>query len=359
MGKKTDEGTLLITRFSALGDVALALPVIYDACRENPGRKFLLLTRKLPAKLFVNPPANLTVLGIDTSLYKGVKGIYRLFSSLRKEHGITGMVDLHDVIRTKLLRLFARMAGMPVAHIDKGRKEKRALTGKAPKQIKELKHSTERYRDAFMRAGISAPSRFSTIFADKAPDPSLFAKATPDHRPGERWIAIAPFAAHKGKIYPEDLLQEVVDHYAALPETKIFIFGAGDSERQTIDKLAKGRENVINMAEKKIGMEGELALMSRCDVMLAMDSANMHMASLAGLRTVSVWGATHPCAGFYGLGQDREDAVQLDLECRPCSVFGNKPCARGDYHCLRGINPQQIISRMDAKSNIRGNNRVE
>lgn len=351
MGKKTDEGNTLITRFSALGDVAMSLPVVYDACRNNPDRSFVFLTRKLPAKIFIDAPKNLTVIGIDTSNYKGVAGIRKLFNELMAKYEFDTFVDIHDVLRTSLLRLFAHLRGLKVTKIHKGRAEKKALTRNSSKKLVELTHSSDRYRDAFRRAGIDVTPSFTTLFADTPPDAATFAQATPPKKEGEKWLAIAPFAAHKGKVYPLSLMADVVDHYAAIPDMKIFIFGAGEEEARQIDSLAKGRRNVVNMADKKIGMKGELALMSQCDTMLAMDSANMHLASLAGLRTVSVWGATHPLCGFYGIGQDRADAVQLDMVCRPCSVFGNKPCRRGDYHCLNGINPQLIISRIDAKSN--------
>lgn len=78
-----------------------------------------------------------------------------------------------------------------------------------------------------------------------------------------------------------------------------------------------------------------------------MDSANMHLASLVGLRTVSVWGATHPYTGFLGWRQRTRDVVQLDMTCRPCSVFGDRPCFRGDYHCLAGITPKMIIEKLE------------
>ena len=81
--------------------------------------------------------------------------------------------------------------------------------------------------------------------------------------------------------------------------------------------------------------------------MLSMDSANMHLASLVELPVVSVWGATHPYCGFTGWHQNPANEVQADLPCRPCSVFGNKPCQRGDYACLRGIDYHAIVQRLD------------
>ena len=87
--------------------------------------------------------------------------------------------------------------------------------------------------------------------------------------------------------------------------------------------------------------------MSHLDVMLSMDSSNMHLASLTGTPVVSVWGATHPYAGFMGWGQTEEYAVQIPLDCRPCSVYGQKPCLRGDYACMRNIAPEAIVEKVE------------
>ena len=87
--------------------------------------------------------------------------------------------------------------------------------------------------------------------------------------------------------------------------------------------------------------------MSHLDVMVSMDSANMHLASICGTRVVSVWGATHPFAGFMGWNQSTADAVQADMPCRPCSIYGNRPCLRGDYACLTSIQPEAIVQKVE------------
>ena len=349
MARKAEPKNVLLTRFSALGDVAMTIPVVYGACAANPATRFVMLTRPLPAKLFLDTPPNLTVVAVNLDDYKGIAGMRRLLNEMAEKYDIDVMIDLHDVLRTQLMRIFARLKGIPAYHVNKGRAARKALTRHRAKTVIPLKPMPERYRETFDCAHIGVTDSFRTLFPSGRADASLFAAATEPKRKGERWLAIAPFAAHAGKIYPLHLMEKVVDHYAADPDLKIFIFGAGDKERQEIETLAKGRPNVISMAEKKIGIPGELALMSHCDAMLAMDSANMHMASLVGLPTVSVWGATHPYTGFYGFRQDPDDAVQLDMVCRPCSIFGNKPCRRGDYHCLNGITPQLIIARLNAR----------
>jgi ADP-heptose:LPS heptosyltransferase len=81
--------------------------------------------------------------------------------------------------------------------------------------------------------------------------------------------------------------------------------------------------------------------------MVTMDSANMHLASLVATPVVSIWGATHPYAGFMGWNQSIDNAVQTDLPCRPCSIYGKKDCMRGDYACLYQIKPETIVGKIE------------
>lgn len=345
MGKK-----ILISRFSALGDIAMTIPAVYDACLANPEHNFYFLTRKHPAQLFIHTPENLTVIAVDLDNYKGVKGIWRLAASLKASYSIDTFLDLHDVVRTKLLRAFMAIRGVRTFHLNKSRAQRKKLTRRHKKILLPLKPTTKRYRDVFTAAGLQMNALFKSLFGQEKGMPACFAAATPHKKENEFWMAVAPFAQHEGKIYPFPLMKKVMEEAAKRPDIKIFIFGFGPREEKLIASIAEEYPNIVNMAAKKIGLGNELALLSHCDVMLSMDSANMHLASLVGLRTVSIWGATHPYTGFFGWHQDVADAVQLDMTCRPCSIYGNKPCQRGDYHCLWGITPQMIIQRLQIPS---------
>ena len=347
MPRNKERRSVLISRFSALGDIAMTLPSVYDACMANPDVEFYYLTRHHPAQVFINRPSNLTMASVNLDNYKGPGGLWRLSKALRKRYGITDYVDLHDVLRTKLLRLFMRMAGVRVHHIDKGRRAKKELTRRNNKVLVQLKPMTERYRDVFYKSGIALSNDFDGLWGRGKGDISVFSEVSGPKKEGERWLAVAPFAKHKGKIYPIELLERVIEHFDRKGDVKIFVFGFGESESAIIEKLSRRYSSVVNMASAKLGIPAELSLLSHCDVMLSMDSANMHLASLVGLRTVSVWGATHPYTGFLGWHQRTRDVVQLDMTCRPCSVFGDKPCFRGDYHCLAGIMPKMIIDRIE------------
>lgn len=348
---KSDSGNpkshrILIARFSALGDVAMTIPVVYSVCRTYPDKEFCMLTSRFAAALFINAPANLHIKGVETGNYKGLLGIKRLADEVWTEFSPDTFADLHGVLRTYLLAFFLRFKGVKICHIDKGRSGKRALTRARDKRMLPQVSSRARYREVFFRLGLGCEYKFASLFDGKGASSDFSEISAPKHA-GETWIAVAPFAKHKGKIYPVGQMKKVVEAIAGRPDTRIFLFGGGGNEQQILEKWADELTCATSLAGKRYGFLKELSLLSHCDVMVSMDSANMHLASLVGLPVVSIWGATHPYCGFMGWKQDEDNVVQLNMACRPCSVFGNKPCRTNDYYCLNGIPPEMITDRIN------------
>jgi len=343
--------SVMIARFSAIGDVAMTVPVVYSACLCFPDVHFVMVTRTSMTGIFVNAPENLTVEGVDVkTVYTGVGGMRRLVKEMCDKYGIDAFVDLHDVIRTRLMGLFCRLRGIKVSRINKGRGAKKSLTRKRHKVMLPLTSQRARYREVFYKAGLPLSNRFKGLFDGQGKaDPILFAKITQPKPEGQRWIGIAPFAAHNGKVYPPERMHDVVSMLAAQPDVRIFLFGGGNEEMQVLEGWASEAVNIDSLAGKRYGFGAELALLNHMDVVLSMDSANMHLASIAGTPTVSIWGATHPYCGFKGWKQSDDDTIQLPLTCRPCSVFGNKPCYRGDYLCLTAIKPAVVFNKVMEK----------
>ena len=328
---------LLIIRFSALGDIAMTVPIVLDLAVQYPDLEISMLSRPMAEPLFEQLPKNVHFLAADLKgRHKGMLGLERL----RKDYHLENfdyIADFHNVIRTICLRLDNQLRGQHVAVIDKGRKGKRALTRQKNKVFVQQATSFERYAKVLEQLSFPIKPQFVKLnysaFCEKQ-------KAL-----NETWIGIAPFAKHPAKVYPLEKMEEVIKALSDRENTTLFLFGGGEKEKQLIAGLCAKYPHVQS-AQSQQGLKGELALMGQLDVMLSMDSANMHLASLVGTRVVSIWGGTHPYAGFLGWNQNPSDCIQLDLPCRPCSVYGNKPCLRGDYACLEGIEAKEIVRKL-------------
>lgn len=316
---------LLIIRFSALGDVAMLVPMIGELAKTYPKLSITILSRQKTAPLFKDMPENVHYFGADLrGKHKGIKGMNRLLQEIDYQQ-FDVVADMHDVLRSKYLRLRFRLIGKRISVIRKGRIDKYLLT-KRHHLSHILPTIIERYQSVLQR--LELPIQLSPQRTNG----------------GERvGIGIAPFAAHKGKIYSLEKMEEVVRLLSNVGEP-IYLFGAGKREQTILEQWAETYPNVTSLAGKQ-DMAKEIAIMRGLRIMVTMDSANMHLASIAGTRVLSIWGATHPAAGFLGYGQSESDCIQRDLPCRPCSVYGNKPCQYGDYHCL-DIEPEEIANRI-------------
>lgn len=337
---------VLIVRFSLLGDVAMTIPVIYSACVAHSGVQFIMVTQQVASTLYVNAPANLTVESVDhRNAFSGFSGMLRLASHLVEKYHPDAVIDLQGDRKTWLLGAALRLHGVhTVQRIDMGNKGKRALTRRRNKRMFPLITSLNRYREVFSRMGLASGDNFTSIYATGKGNASDFAHISAPKQPGERWIAVAPFAKWAGKIYPMPLMEKALDIIASWQNVHIFFLGQGDTERDQFRRWTAKYHNVTSLAEQRYGFPTELALLSHCDVMLSMDNMNMHLASLVRLPVVSVWGASHPYCGFMGWKQSEDNVVQLNMACRPCSLFGDKKCYYNDFFCLTGIQPQMVAN---------------
>lgn len=336
---------ILVIRLSAIGDVAMTVPVIYSAARANPQDTFTILTQIFLMPLFMNRPANVEVIGINTKgAEKGLVGLLKFVSALLK-YNYDVVIDLHNVLRTTVIRTVFRINGKRVFVVDKARKERKMLTARNKKELKPLRPVIDRYADVFKAAGLNYTESFTSLYESRPADLSAM-EAIAGAKTG-KWIGIAPFAKHRGKIYPIDNMEQIVARLSEQEDYTVFLFGGRGYEEAVLEQWAFQYPRVKSVVGRYT-LDNELALISQLDVLICMDSANMHFASLVNTKVISVWGATHPYAGFYGYHQDPKDAIQLDLSCRPCSVFGQKPCFRGDWACMTEIRPENIVVKINS-----------
>ena len=314
-------------RFSALGDVAMTAPVFREILEQNPNLEITIVSRDSFRDIFEGIP-HLNFKGVNLKEYKGLMGMRKLALEIHHEIKPDFIADLHDVIRSKMLNKIFKIKGYKVFKINKGKEEKKLLTDVWNIEKHPIKRTTERYADVFREMG------FPVTLSDKL-------RPTSEAKHG---IGIAPFAQHKGKVMTIEKTYELIKIIAK--KEKVYLFGGGKEETEILSQWEKEIPNTHSLAGK-LKLKEELQQIGELKLMISMDSANMHFASLMGTRCISIWGQTHPYAGFLGYGQRLEDAIHIqDLTCRPCSVFGDKECYRGDWACLHEINIQKILSKV-------------
>jgi len=334
---------ILVIRFSAMGDVAMTVPVLSVLMHQYPNLNVTVLTKQFFRPLFSHLP-NVTIYEADVNgVHSGVIGLGTLATELRDEE-IDAVADLHDVLRTNVLRSLFYFYGIPFKQIDKGRAEKKALTRESGKEFKQLKSTHQRYADVFGSLGF--PIDLST-YTPPAKRKLLSKINDIVGNKNKKWIGIAPFAQHESKCYPGDLMEEVIENLSSKGNTKIILFGGGESEKEKLENWGQKFSNTVSVVGK-LRFTEELSLISNLDVMLSMDSGNAHMAAIYGVPVVSIWGVTHPYAGFRSFNQPLENCILPDLESYPkipTSVYGNK-VPEGYEEVMRSIPPEIVVQKL-------------
>ena len=331
-----------------MGDVAMTVPVLSVLMTQYPNVRVTVLTRSFFRPIF-SQLSNVTVYEADVGgKHKGVFGLWKLYKELGTQE-IDGVADLHNVLRSKVLRCYFRLSGIPFFQIDKGRAEKKALTSVRNKVIKPIKTTHERYADVFSNLGYSLElPNWRPLSKENQSDKVLKIIGNES----KKWLGIAPFAAFEGKMYPLELMESVIETLNISNKYKILLFGGGKKEEIVLQGFENKFENCISLVGK-LAFAEELALISNLDGMLSMDSGNAHLAAMYGVPVVTLWGVTHPYAGFYPFGQDPNNALLSDrvkYPFIPTSVYGNK-VPEGYEKVMETILPKDVVAKVTAVLN--------
>ena len=334
-----------------MGDVVLLLPVIRSVVAANADVEITIVTRPKFAPFFYDIE-RVVVFPADVDYtYNGLFGMRDLFRALIRKASYDVVIDMHDHIRTVILRTLFRMFGTSVIVFDKGRKEKNAFSRKKNKIVTPLPHTIERYKKAFEDAGFT----FNLL-----PSPHFMLNQTIEAGASdwvlkkglvksEKWIGIAPFGMHATKVWPLENYAHVMENILARKPARFFLFGGGDREIKFFESLQKKFTGKCEVVAGELKIRQEIFLMKQLDIMLCVDSSNMHLAALAGIPLLSIWGGTHPDVGFGPFGRGPESVIQItrdQLPCRPCSVYGRAHCYIDGFPCLTRITAEEIAERI-------------
>ncbi|SFJ46571.1 glycosyltransferase family 9 protein [Myroides guanonis] len=334
---------ILIFRLSAMGDVAMTVPVIRALVSQHSDVKVTVVSRPFFKPFFEGIP-NVSFFGVDLKRrHKGLAGLWCLYQDLKKLD-VDYFADFHNVLRSKIVRTFFKLGGTPVAVLDKGRAAKKELTRVENKVFKPVQSMVENHLNTLRKLGFDV-SLDNPTFASVPPLLPELKKHT-----GEKdcfWIGIAPFAQYDSKVYPLDLMQEVIDILSERERSKIFLFGGGEKEIAMLNQLKRDNYNVVVIAGK-VKLNAELNLIQHLDLMLSMDSGNAHIAAMYGKKVITLWGATHPYAGFAPFNQPMDYCITSDREqypLLPTSIYGNK-VVEGYENAMRSIDPLRVVDKI-------------
>jgi|694.fasta_scaffold36101_5 ADP-heptose:LPS heptosyltransferase len=335
MNKSPIPKKVLILRFSALGDILISIPLIRKVALDNPSVHFCYATDN-KMTVFTKDIDNLEIIPIDfKNKYKGICGIIKWARHINFT-SFDLVIDIHDVLRTKILKLLFNLYQIKVIVFDKGRKEKQNLINSKDSIKLPLKLQIDRYAEVFMNSKLlSGKTKFDPLHLNISEKSQIVS------------IGLAPFSKHESKMISLKILEEVVSSFKDT-NVKFYIFGFGENEKKAAFEVFSKYDHceiIIN----SLSFEQEVQEIQNLDLMVTMDSANSHLSALFAIPTITIYGPTHPFLGFWPLFQPIENCITPNLNHfpeLPVSIFG-KDIPKKYHNVINTIKSDVIIDRIN------------
>lgn len=302
-------------RFSSMGDVAISVPVIYKLLENNKNLQIDFYTKKPFSDLFIHKNERLKVLEVDfKNKYSGFLGLLKLFFYIKKQR-YDFVIDIHNVLRTWVLGLFALLFNIKLFVVDKQRSKKKAILNKKKEKVDRVYKT---YLNTFKKTGI---------------DISFSWEIRKIKKQNKYVVGVSPFASNKGKTLPLKILYSLLEEVSKKTNIE-YVFYGSKNEKIIINSFLENKKINYYISKSK-SIKEEILEMRNLDFMISMDSANMHLSSIAKTPVFSIWCSTKPNLGFLGIGQSKDMIIENDkLSCSPCSVFGTNKCInKNKFEC--------------------------
>jgi len=326
----------LVIRFGALGDLCLCgwfLAGLADAGAPPA----TLVTKARFAPLAARFAGVDEVVALDGA---GWRDLVRLAHRLRGRRGDVWL-DAHAVLRSRALPLLA--GSRTRARLRKDTLRRLALIG--ARRTAWPAPTDEPPRSLLDRYCALAPAvGFAAGAVRAAARPPLRGVHAPGDSPR---LVLAPGARWETKRWPEVHAAALVEAMAAeLPHALTVVLGP--DERAWFDggPLAAA---VARHPDARVLRDRPLpeiaAELAACRAAVVNDSGLLHLAEAVGTPVVALFGPTVRAFGYAPL-LPRSVLLERDLDCRPCSRTGARPCHRGDLACLQGIPPAAVLDAL-------------
>jgi heptosyltransferase-2 len=331
----TDPLNVLAVRFSSIGDVLLTTPLLRAIRRRHPTSRITVLTKPACVPLLSHNPHVSQVLALSPErTLAGVAG------ELRKAE-YTHLLDLHDSVRTRLLRALVpgRWTSYPKHRIA------RAVLIHSKRNIyRDTRPVAERYFAAARQLDVKPDGHPPDLFlaAESVREVSEWLATTGLGR-SRPLIALAPGAAHATKRWPLEHWRTLFDRLVDGGSDVVIVGGSDDASLGA--SLVNGARAHARNAAGRFGLQSTGALLQRAATLVSGDTGVMHMATAVGTPVVALFGPTVRHFGFFPY-TPRARVVELGLPCRPCSSKGGPRCPLGHHRCMRDIATEQVYEAL-------------
>lgn len=169
------------------------------------------------------------------------------------------------------------------------------------------------------------------------------------------FVALAPGSIWGSKRWPyfAELAARLAEQVPVVVVGSPDDFGLGEEIRRAAEG-GNGWQRVVN-ACGKLTLRQSAALIKRAALLVTNDSAPLHLATAMGTPIVALFGPTITEFGF-GPIRAGDEALGMELQCRPCSAHGPPQCPLGHHRCMRDLTVEAVTRAIEELGALRRRN---
>ena len=319
--------SILVIRYSALGDVVLATSVLEPLRRRFPGARIEWVTSPAYASILEGLPDVARVHRLEGP---GVRGAAKLARSLR------GRFDLVVDLQNKVKSAVVARAAAPRRIGSRRRTPLRAalsLVGFDPPRVGS--HATELYAEALRPLGVDKAGRMQVHLSPQAralAGETLRGAARPR-------VAVSPGASQATKRWPAERFAEVAQALSAAGAS--VVLAGGPADRPALEAFRAACRAPVAADLTALPVDALAAALAEVDLLVACDSGPVHLASAVGTPVLAIFGPTS--AERWG-PRPPGRALSLCLPCAPCSNHGGARCPERHHRCMLDLGAQAVTA---------------
>lgn len=328
----------LVIRFSSIGDIVLASPVLRCLKKQVMTAEVHFLTKSSFKPVTISNPY------VDKFFYydKNINAVIDLLKNEEYDY----VIDLHNNFRSYKVK---KALGVKSYTIDKLNFQKFLLT-KFRIDIMPKRHITKRSLDTIAHFGVHDDEGGLDYFIPEE-DMVKESDIPASHHAG--YIAIVIGASYHTKKLP---VHKLISLCEGINHPIILIGGKEDAE--VGEQVADISDGKVYNACGKFNINESADLVRRSKLVISHDTGLQYIASAFNKKVIAIWGSTSPrldVEPYYSkvfLSAQKELPYeniirQPELKCQPCSKYGNKKCPLGHFKCMEQMNINYIVDRVE------------
>ncbi len=335
------EPSILVVRFSSIGDIILTTPVIRAMRKTWPGARISFLVKERFAPLVRDNPHLDEIICLSEG--GGVSELKALARSLRQRE-LTLLADLHNSLRSRIFRALVP-AGDTLVYTKQAVKRSLLIYGRMDFYGQRILPVPERYALPFAGLGVRLDGEACELYPGERDRSLALEKLHSGGPAGNRLLAVAPGSAWPTKRWPPARFAAAASELADRHGLKVVLLGdRADLEAcRQVEQALDGRVERVNLAGN-LPIMASAAAVAESRMLLTNDTGLMHIATAVKTPVTAVFGPTTGHLGYFPYKAKKARVVETRLRCRPCTHNGRKRCPLLHFRCMRDVHIEEVVA---------------